>query len=50
MQIFKVSKDMQMSSSFGIMNCFVGNVLEFRVISVDLQENNKNFNKHWLIK
>ena len=29
MQIIKLSKDMQMSSEFGIMNCFVSKVLDF---------------------
>ena len=44
MQIIKVSKDMQMSSKFGIMNYFVGNVLNFESFQINLihfQENNK---------
>ena len=41
-------KHMQMSNNFGIMNCFVGNVLSFEPFQVNLvylQENNKNFDK-----
>ena len=48
MQINKLSKDMQMSSNFGIMNCFVGNVLSLSLLVINFnkfKENNKGFDK-----